>query len=417
VLAAIYILYQMYLGEISHLWAHGIEFVSLSVKVPKENLVSTMAVESIFGQLHALHTGLTFADIFVEGKGQLWVSLEIISLGGKINYIIRCPKSARDLVEAAIYAQYPNAEVTEVVDYLENVNYDPDNSDFNLWGTEFKLIEDDVIPIRTYREFEHMAAEEKIIEPLAPLYEALAKMQPWEFYGIQIIISPVGDGEWVPRGQAKVKQLIGEDMPHEHGFMDVLMTPLNFVAHFSFKDMLLGGGHGHGHGHDDGGKPKNNLMFMTPLEKERAELIERKIARPGYKTKIRHMYMAPKDKYDGGKKALVIGAYRPLGSAMTNQFKPDTKKTWTSPKYMISPTLEKALYLDKEERRRKVLMFKGFKNRDIHLGNPMFIMNTEELAILYHFPMAAATMTGGANIEKIESKKSQAPANLPIFEE
>lgn len=406
----LYVLYKMYRGEIEHQFVHSQEWIFLNIKVPKENTTSTLAVESIFGQMHALHSSLTFAQRYVEGKIQLWYSLEIVSLGGKISFIIRAPKKMRELVEASFYAQYPNAEITEVEDYMQNITYDPETSPYDLWGCEWKLLEDDVVPIKTYRDFEHPTAEEKIIDPLAGHFEALGKMAPYEFYGVQIIIQPLGDGEWKPKGERKVKELVGEEVPHETSFFDLLMAPFNWFANFSF----FGGGHG-GHGHDEGNKPKNNWQFMTETEKERVTLVERKISKPGYKTKIRHLYMAPKDKFDGSKKALVIGSYRPLGTAQGNQFKPDTKKTWTALEYHISPTLE-AAYMDYEVKRRKVLIFKGYKDRDIHLGNPMPIFNIEELATIYHFPITPEGSASTAPVEKIDSKKSQAPANLPVVE-
>ncbi len=409
----IQILYMMYRAEIEHQFIHSQQWVFLQIKVPKENLVSTLAVESIFSQMHALHASLTFAQIYVEGRTQLWHSLEIVSLGGKISYIIRTPKKTKDLVEASFYSHYPDAEITEIRDYMENIEYDPETSDFDVWGTEWKYTDKtDVIPFKTYRDFEHPSAEEKIIEPLAGFFEAMAKMEPHEFYGVQIIIQPLGDEEWKPRGEAKIKELIGEDVPHETGWSDIFLAPLNWVAHFSFKDTVLGGGHGHG-GHGDENKPKNNWQFMTEAEKLRVGLIEQKIGKPGYKVKLRHMYIAPKEKFDGTKKGLVIGSYRPLGSAMTNKLKPDTKRTWTGLEYAVSPTLE-APFLNYELKRRKKNIFKGYKDRDIHLGNPMQVMNIEEIATLYHFPLS--TKPVGANIDKTDSKKAQAPMDLPIAE-
>ncbi len=411
VLVTVRILFWLYMGEIQHQFIHSQEWIFLNIKVPKENLVSTLAVESIFAQMHALHTGITFAQKYVEGKDQLWYSLEIISMGGKISFLIMCPKKTRDLVEAAFYAQYPTAEITQVEDYMENINYDPETSSFDIWGCEYKLLADDVIPIKTYKDFEHPVAEEKVIDPLASHFEALSKIGPHEFYGVQIIIQPLGDNEWQPKGESKVKELIGEAVAHEASWSDFFLAPLNAFANFSFKDALLGGGHGHGH--DEKG-PKNNWQSMTDMEKERVNLIQRKIGKPGYRTKIRHLYIAPKDKYDGSKKSVVIGSYRPLGSANTNTFKPDTKLTWTSLEYHISPTLEKP-YIEWEEKRRKVMMFKGYKNRDVHIGNPMFVMNVEELATLYHFPIS--TTAAAVPIERTESKKASAPINLPVSED
>lgn len=411
VMAVVYMLYKSYLGEIQHQFVHSQEWVFLSIKVPRDNIVSTLAVESIFSQMHALHSSLTFPQKYIEGRDQLWFSLEIVSMGGKISFVIRTPKKARDLVEAAIYAQYPTAELTEIDDYMENIHYDPETSEFDLWGSEWKLVEDDVIPIKTYRDFEHPTAEVKIIDPLNGHFEGLSKIAPHEFYGVQIIIQPLSDPEWKPRGESKVKQLIGEEEEHDLGISDILLAPLNAFANFSFKSMITGGGHGHGH--DSESKQKNQWQNLTEAQKERVSLVERKIGKPGYKTKIRHLYIAPREKFDGSKKSIIIGSYRPLGSAMTNQFKPETKRTWTGVEYKISPTLEQA-YIDYEVKKRKRLIFKGYKDRDIHLGMPMFILNTEELATIYHFPISETGIA--APVEKTESKRSAPPVNLPVLE-
>ncbi len=409
VLLILRILYLMYRGEVEHQYIHSQEWVFLNIRVPKENLVSTLAVESIFSQMHALHAGLTFAQIYVEGRGQLWYSLEIVSFGGKISFIIRTPKNQTELVKAAFYAQYPTAEISEVSDYMENIEYDPEKSDFDIWGTEWKLTEPFAIPIKTYKDFEHPTAEEKIIDPLAAHFEALSKIEPHEFYGVQINIQPLGDDEWKPGGESLVRQLIGEEEPHEVGFKDALLSPLHKFANFSYKETILGGGHG-GHGEEDS-KQKNNWQFMTEAQKERVNLVERKIGKPGYKTKIRHLYIAPKGKFDGTKKGLVIGSYRPLGSAMTNKFKPDVSNTWTNVEYKISPTLEKP-FMDYEIKRRKINLFKGYKSRDVHIGLPMFVFNVEELATIYHFPISIAS--AAVSMDRTESKKAAPPVNLPV---
>lgn len=410
VLGIIYVLYRLYRIEIEHQWVHGIDFIFLTIKVPKENLASTLGVENLFAQMHALHAGLTFAQIYVEGRIQLWYSLELISMGGKVSYIIRLPAMMRHVVEAAVYAQYPEAEISETSDYMENINYDPDISeDIDIWGTEWRLNEEDVVPIKTYKDFEHPAAEEKIIDPLAGVFEALSKMDPHEFFGIQIIIQPLGDDEWKPRAEKKVKKLTGEEVPHKHSLWDLIMIPFNAFADFSFAG-LLGGGHGH---EEKENKPRNNWMTMTEAEKERVTLIERKAGKPGYKTKIRFLYIAPKDKFDPTKKSMLTGGFRPFGSVMTNKLRPDVSHTWTSVDYKFSPTLEKP-YLDWDLNRRKRFLFRGYKERNIHIGLPMFVMNIEELATLYHFPIATRPVP--ASIESVPSKRAQPPADLPVAE-
>lgn len=408
VIAAIYILWRMYYVEIRHQAVHDQEWVFLNIKVPADNQVSTLAVESIFAQLHALHSSLTFAEKYIEGRDQLWFSLEIISLGGKISFVIRSPKNYQDLAEAAIYSHYPKAEISEIDDYMENLEYDPKTSEFDVWGVEFAPVEDQVIPIKTYRDFEHPSAVEKIIDPLNNLYEALVKMEPHEFFGIQILIQPLADPEWKPKGEIKVKQLIGEEVPHDPKISGLVLSPLEKFAAFSFKHAVAGS-----HGHDAVQKnQKNDWMSLTEAQKERVTLIERKIGKPGYKTKIRQIYLCPKDKFVKKKPYVIIGAYRLLGSAMTNQLKP-SGKIWTSIPYKFSPTLE-AGYINWVNNKRKKRVLKAFKDRDIHLGLPPFIMNTEELATLYHFPIATEAQAVSSSIEKTESKKAQPPANLPV---
>lgn len=407
----LYMLYYLYKNEIQHQFVHSQEWVFLNVKGPKENLTSTLAVEQIFQQLHVLHVGLTFAQKYIEGMMQLWYSFEIISMGGKVSMIIRAPKAKKDFVKSAIYAEYPTAEVTEIEDYMKNINFDPEKSDFDIFGTEFKMVEKPYIPIKTYKDFEHTTAENAIVDPLAPLFEGMSKMEPHEFYGIQIIAQPTQDEEWKPQGERFVKELTGEEVPHEATIIGTLLKPLDMFANFSFKELITSLGSGH-HEEKQSKSQKNDWMSMTDVEKLRVNLAQAKMGKSGYKVKIRHLYIAPRDKFDKHKRSFFIGAFRTFGSAQTNKLKPDLSRTWTAVDYIISPDLEKP-YMDWIVNYRKRMLFKGFKDRDIHIGSPMMILNSEELATIYHWPLTITTAITPA-VEKVESKKVQPPANLPI---
>ncbi len=413
IVLAIVILCTLYWFEIKKQFRDSIEWVFLSVRMPQENLVSSVAIEQIYAQLHALHTTLTFTHRYMEGRVQMWYSLELVSLGGKISYIIRAPAKVRDLVEAAVYAQYPEAEITEVADYLENLHYDPDTSDFELFGFEVKLEENQVFPIKTYKDFEHPAAEQKIIDPLASLLESLGKMEPYEFYGVQIVIQPLADDEWIPLGEAKSKELLGEEVDEHLGFRGLLLKGVHTIMTLPFILLKASAEAKVEYKKENIRENKSNWLGLTDVEKERINLIQRKISKPGYKTKIRHLYIAPKDKFDTNKKAMAIGAFRTLGSAQTNKMKPDVKKTWTDKDYIISPGLEEP-YINWLIRRRKRHIFHGYKTRSILIGLPQFIMNTEELATLYHLPLSVVTTT--PSIDQVASKKAQPPVNLPVAE-
>ncbi len=415
VMGILYMMYVSYLKEIRHQYIDEQEWVFLNIKVPRENLQSTLAVEAIFAQMHAIHTGLTFPQIYVEGKEQLWYSLELVSLGGKISFLIRTPKKMQHLVEASFYSKFPQIEISEVDDYMKNFEFDPENPQgLELWGTEVKLTEPDVFPIRTYKDFEHPTAEEKIIDPLSALFESLAKMGPNEFFGVQILIQPLADDEWKPRGEKVIKELIGEEPKHDITLSSVLLAPFNWFAKFSYKETIFGGGHGHGE--ETTRSSKNDWMSLTETQKARVTGIEEKISKPGYFTKIRFLYIAPKEHFDGGKRNLFPGSYRILGNSMTNKMKPDVSKTMTNADYRISETLEKpwlTWVLNKKIRN----ILKGYKTRNVHIGSPMFVMNTEEIATIYHFPITTKTTTVSSTIERSETKTYQPPVNLPIVEE
>src|SRR3989344_8788472 len=108
----------------------------LAIDIPKDNEQSLVAVEQIFATLAGIKSSRTKYETYWLGKTQLSLSLEIISLEGYIQFLIRTPSKFRDLVEAAIYAQYPEAEITEVEDYIGLIPDDIHKGQtyYKLWG-------------------------------------------------------------------------------------------------------------------------------------------------------------------------------------------------------------------------------------------------------------------------------------------
>ncbi len=415
VLGLVYMLYFEYLEEIQAQYVKATEWVFLHILVPKENTVSTLGVENIFAQMHALHRSLTWHEKYVEGKFQLWYSLEIVSLGGVVSFILRVPKRSQHLVESAFYAQYPSAEIHEVSDYMENFKLDPYNDDnqYDFFGTEWKMAQDSVIPIKTYKEFEHPSAEEKIIDPLANLIETMERVKPHEFLSLQILIQPIQNDEWEERAVKKIKELTGEEIPHEASILGFFLRPLHWFAGFNYKETFFGSHGGHA---EQENKPRNNWLNMSEGEKGRVTLIENKINKACYNTKIRLLYMAPKAEYDKGRRFELIGALRHFspggGAGMHNTLKVDSH-IWTKVDPYFSEALE-AYFLDRITKYRKYWFLRGYKNRSIYVGSPKFLLSTEELATLFHFPITFETTVAPAQVQAIASKTARPPADLPI---
>ena len=411
VILVIYLLWELYFMEIKSQFRNDQPWVFLLIRAPRDNEVSLLAIEQIYSQLHALHVGYTWPEMYVEGRTQLWYSFEIVSLGGKISMIIRTPKKMRDTVEAAFYSQYPSAEITEVRDYLENVEYHPGHSDFDLFGFEMNLLKPDVIPLKSYTDFEHSTAEQKVVDPLAALFESMGKMEPHEFYGVQILAQPIADKEWAPRAEKLARKFLGEEVEEEVTLGSMIVHALQLYNPFYWLEKIFSKEEEHEEKSDK--KEKNNLMQMTEIEKDRVHRIQKKAGKPGYLCKIRLLYMAPQDKFDNSKKSIIVGAFRTLGDDQFNGLKPDTRETWTGMNYRISPTLQEP-FINYIVNKRKHHMFNGYKGRSYLIGRPQYVLNIEELATLFHLPLSVPGAATISAVDRVDSKKSQPPPNLPV---
>jgi hypothetical protein len=69
----------------------------------------------------------------------------------------------------------------------------------------------------------------------------------------------------------------------------------------------------------------------------------------------------------------------------------------------------------KKINREKRKLLDAYKNRGYFYNEfkrPHFVLNTEELATIFHFP--AGGLATSPSFTRIGSKKSEAPSNLPI---
>ena len=115
---------EIWLFNLQRKYLRSIEYIILAIDIPKANEQSAKAMEYFFTQLAGTFSRPNLKEKYFQGKTQLSFSFEIISLDGYIQFLIYTPKSFRDLVEAAIYAQYPEAEITEVKDYIKIIPED-----------------------------------------------------------------------------------------------------------------------------------------------------------------------------------------------------------------------------------------------------------------------------------------------------
>ena len=382
------------------------EFLLLQIDVPKANEQGPLAVENIFSHLAGAHSTFSFYENWWVGRCQLPLSLEIISVGGYIKFIIRTPVKYRDLVEASVYSQYPDAQITEVQDYVGSVPKQYPNPTHLLWGAEWIPVNHEVYPIRTYKEFEDKLSGE-FKDPLSAILEDFARISEGEQAWYQILVIPIGQKEWPEAGTTVINKLIGRKEEHKTSWVSTLLgLPLQFLT--LLVDIISPpSSEGAPHKAEEEDFEKSKMLFMPPHEKNIVEAIGKKISKIGFEVKIRFIYVARKEIYYPPRVVNgFVGGIKQFNTVDLNSLKPATK-FWTS----IPPPWDfRSIRLNL--RRQQIL--RAYRGRSDGRGaRHPFVLNTEELATLWHFPMMQVK---APLVKKSESKKAEPPFSLPVVE-
>jgi len=156
-------------------------------------------------------------------------------------------------------------------------------------------------------------------------------------------------------------------------------------------------------------------MRLTPGEKDVVAAVESKVAKRCFDTYIRFIYLAKKDVYFGGAKAIPLGFFNQFNTENLNQLKPWPKTLTKIKRYPILDLVRARRTFVKKRRLffRYVQRFPPiYPKEGKFIGK--FILNTEELATIFHFP--GRTVAPAPFVPRVESKRGEAPYGLP-FEE
>ncbi|MBT3949182.1 hypothetical protein HOF40_03790, partial [Candidatus Parcubacteria bacterium] len=137
------------------LWKKDWNWILLAIDIPQENVQTPKAVEQLFAHIFSVMDPPSIGVKYWRGFFQYQFSFEIISIEGYIQFIIRTVDKYRDVVEAAVYAQYPDVDITEVEDYTTDIPDKYPSDTHKIWAADFVLTQDYAYPIRLYSEFEH----------------------------------------------------------------------------------------------------------------------------------------------------------------------------------------------------------------------------------------------------------------------
>lgn len=359
--------------------------ILLEIKIPRDIDKSPRAMELVFSGLHIAYGETTFIDRWIDGGVRPWFSCELVSDGGRIHFYIWTRRKIKEIIEAQIYAQYPSVEIYEVDDYATTMRYDP--SKHNAWGCDFALIAKDPYPLKTYIDYEldQDPKEEYKVDPIAHLFEFLSTVKPGEQVWYQILIRVNKDtrtkaGAWFEK-ENRWKGEAGDEIAR----IKKAATPMI---------------------RDSEGHERPGFMSLTPMQTDQIKAIERSVGKQGFDTGIRAVYIAEKDVFRGVIYAGMIGVFRQFGSSHFNGLK---ATRWMS--VFDYPWQDFRGMLKARTKRRVIDAYRRRSWFHPPYQTPYYIMTTEELATIYHFPSRGIQAPG---LDRIPARKFEAPPNLPI---
>lgn len=382
-LVLMYVLFEMWVKYARERFINSQEYVLLRIIPPRDFYKTPLAMELFINALYQTSGESTPIDRLWLGKTRAWFSLEIASHEGEVAFYIWGRKSLSGFVQNQIYAQYPGVEVKEVDDYVSKVDYH--SGEYTMFGLEYALNQPDPLPIKTYVDYGLDKAETKDelkIDPITPTIEFLGSLRQGEHAWIQIIVRAHKKEDkdptkwfgktdnWVNEAKDLIKQIKTESV-YENSKGE--MVPL-----------------------------------ATKGQGDKINAIERSVSKLGFDCGIRSVYIANNDVFSGVNIPALIGCLKQYGSASLNGFKPGIT---TSFDYFWEDITGNKVKAYKRE------IYDAFKVRDYFWrkfeGKPRkkFILNSEELATIYHFPGSEVQTP---TLTRVQSRKGNAPANLPI---
>ncbi|MFH1565587.1 MAG: DUF87 domain-containing protein [bacterium] len=343
--------------------------ITLHIRVPKmqfekhtELQAAPLAAEQLFSSLHGL--------LREEEGEQEHVSFEISATKDGIGFYCTVPKHIRGFVESQIYAQYPDAQITESVDFV--------NSKTPVYSRSghFVLSKDLMFPIKTFRDFE--------VDPLSAITSALSNVNDNEEIWLQFLVRPIADG-WQERGYEYIKRITEGSKTVTLSFKDILKEVFSEILSIIFVEIPK--------------KIFSNEPPPAPIAKPisqgspklsgdkelELEAIGNKLSKMGFEVEIKIAAFAEdKDRLENIIRG-VTASFRQFSTSSLNSLK---SADWTED---ITKTID------------------DFGKRTLHTDK-MILLNTEELASIFHLP---SSKVDTPNIAWTLASRGEPPLNIP----
>ncbi len=341
----------------------------------RDNIIEQISqAEEFFTSIGGLHAQSGWHNWFF-GRGDHF-SFEIVARQGKIYFYVVAPKYLSQYLEQQIHAQYPHAQINQIEDY--NI-FNPNGV---VAAAYLYLTRPSLFPIKTYRQMDS--------DPLDAITNSLSKLTEDEGVVIQIIA----------RSSKKSWRKISLKVVHEMQQGKTLQQALKLsganalfgrVGNTFFnviKDMFLVGFTGKTKQENKLEQQNKGITVPNKLsakEEEVAKLIEEKASKAGLDINIRIVTSAITQQQAENRLRGITNAFSQYSIfEYGNKFN-----------HIISSKLTKIV---------NNFIYRNFDEKH------KFILNTEELASIYHFPLSTCATP---NIEWLTSRKAPAPVEMP----
>ncbi|MEK9147482.1 MAG: hypothetical protein AAB593_01040 [Patescibacteria group bacterium] len=376
------------------------DWIFLRVNLPRDSEKTPLAMEQVLTGMHGIAKRYFYwSDRYIWKERTETMSLEIVGIGGSINFIIGASKKHEDMVRGAVFSHFGEAEIDIVSDYTYAVPDDPILEHWNIVGSGFKLDQDSIFPIKTYESWllSDELEETRKNDPLAVLAESYSALKAGEQLWLQFVISPLISTEWEKwhkRARAFRKNI---DRPGDEKA--------------SIGEETVEGGRGFFRaliGKEPFEKKEEKIKFRFPstVDVLIIKAITSKIELPIFEVSMRNIYITTKESYNKYRMSLLAGSLRMHADSTSNHFGMDNSDR-IRVKYF--PEFFREYRLDYKKRR----LLKHYRMRYLKEGkNSSFYLNTKELASVFHFPGRTVSAPG---LKRVPFKTSKPPEELPTL--
>ncbi len=402
-LALFFIWRDFWVWGLNRLWKKSISWTLLEIKIPRNILKTPKAMENIFSALHALYaTDPGFEDKYFKGSDLYWLTCELVGYAGGVHFYIRCPKQHRNLVESAVYSEYPDAEIIDGEDYTELMPDVLPNAVYDIFGADFILSKPNPYPIRTYEFFEANVDEQRL-DPISAITEVMSRLKEGEAIWLQYLVKPIPSDVLKAEGEAIRDKMMQRKKTVELSGLDALIAGLGeFVVNLFTAPRVYPAWSSASPKKEEGMK----MLHQSPGEKNILEGVENKISKLCFEAAIRFIYIDRRDSFTPANVAAINGAFKQFSTQDMNSFRPlgDTLTFVTSKKLTTKSWFRKQkLYM------RQRSIFDMYRLR--WFPPKASILNTEELATIFHFPIVTVE---SPLLRRLETRKGEPPMNIPF---